>query len=514
LQTGRTLFIAASLALGVVLAMASTPVQAAWRGTSAVGTAYYLDCAAGNDGAAGTSPATAWKTLAKVGTVVFQPGDSILINRGTTCNGVLQPQGSGAADAPITIGAYGNGVRPMINGGGARAAVYLYNVQYWAIHDLEVTDPGPADGTPRTGIYVLLSDYGTGHGYVVENVNVHDVPGCDCLQGNLENSGGILFKAAGSTTPTGFDGIQVTRNTVSGIDNMGIGTVSQWTKRALFPAGTNSYVPMTHVHISYNKVSNDGGDGIEVSNGLNSLEDFNEVDGFGLRATASHAGVLAYNSDYPVVEHNTVTGGSNNPPSFAYSADAADSNQTIQYNYSHDNNGPFMLFCAPNGAYSDGATVRYNISNNDHSLMLGTFIIPVVANGCGNPVTNATFYNNVVYSTVAPVLFGSEPNTPITVSNNIFYGQAGGSAIQDTVSTFSHNLYFNVNTAPPSDQQVVNGNPSFVNPTQGPGGFMLNCGSPVVGAGAAIANDGGRDFFGLPIPTPPNVGAYQGNCLS
>jgi len=480
------------------------------------GIQYYVDCRAGNDSAPGTAPKTAWRSLARVNQVTFRPGDSIAFRRGTTCEGVLQPKGSGTAGAPIKVGAYGSGARPKIVAPGARAAVYLRNVEGWELRDLEITNPGPADGTARVGVYVYLEDFGIGHHYVVENVYIHDVPGCDCLDPTLENSGGILFEAAGSSVRTGFDGIRVTRNVVSGVDNIGIGTLSKWSKRDLYPAGHNEFVPMTNVRIAGNLLKNLGGDGILVMNGINSLTEYNRVDGFGLRASQSHAGVLAFNSDHAVMQSNEVTGGAAMPPAFAFTVDAGTFDTVYQYNYSHDNNGGFMLLCASTGSHADKATIRYNISDNDHDLNLGGFEIPVVAAGCDNSVTNVRFHNNVVYSPTAKNLVGAFPHTSIAFSNNIFSGGPEGSVINDPVGVYDHNLYHNISSVPPGDANAVVGDPRFIDPVgAGPVGFRLRCGSPAIDAGAAIANNGGRDFFGYRMPsgTIPNIGADEGPCV-
>ncbi|MEQ4723359.1 hypothetical protein [Nonomuraea sp. B19D2] len=500
--------------------MAGAPAQAAASTTTTAGTRYYVDCASGNDSASGLSTSTAWRTLEKVNSIVFKPGDSILFRRGTTCQGVLKPQGSGTADSPIVVGAYGTGARPAIVGGGARAAVFLYNVQGWEIRDLDISNPATRDSSARAGIYVLLEDFGIGKYYKISGVKVHDVPGCDCLQPELENSGGIVFKAAGSKVATGFDGIEITRNIVSGTDNVGIGIVSQWSKRALYPAGTNTFVPNTKVRVSWNLVSDQGGDGILVMNGVDSLTEWNKVDGFGLRASASHAGVVAFNSDRPVMQYNEVTGGAATPPSFAFSVDAGNSNTVYQYNFSHDNDGPFMLFCAFTGSHADGAVVRYNISQNDKDLLLGTFEIPVVANGCDVGIPNVKFYNNVIYSPNANVISGSRgDHTPIQFTNNIFFGRAGNSVIHDSVGIYDNNLYYNVEV-PSHHTNPVTADPNFVNPGSGTGldsilGYRLRCGSPAIGAGVAIADNGGRDIFGSQVPASgPNIGAYQGPCVS
>ncbi|NJP33344.1 right-handed parallel beta-helix repeat-containing protein [Micromonospora thermarum] len=502
------------VALSASLAAAVTPASPANASTWQART-YHVDCVAGNDSADGTKPTTAWRTLARVNKATFGPGDSILFLRGTTCQGVLEPKGSGTAAAPIKVGAYGTGVRPKIVAPGTRAAVFLRNVQGWEIRDLEVTNPGPVDGTARVGIYVLLENFGTGKHYVVENVYVHDVPGCDCLDPALENSGGVLFEATGDSVPTTFDGIRVTDSVVSGVDNVGIGTLSSWSKRDMFPAGRNHFMPMTNVKFLRNTLSNLGGDGILVMNGVDSRTARNKIDGFGLRAAQSHAAILAYNSDRPVLEHNEITGGAAFPPSFSLTVDAGTKDPLYQYNYSHDNNGPFILFCASSGSYADGAVIRYNISDNDKDVNLDGFIIPVVAAGCDNGITNSKFYNNTIYAPNAENLAGAFPHTSIAFTNNIFSGKATGARIDDPVGVYDHNLYQNVTAVAVNTTNAVNADPLFRNPTTDrPAGFRLRCGSPAIDAGVAVPDNGGRDFWGNEVTgTTPNIGAYEGPCL-
>jgi 3-hydroxyisobutyrate dehydrogenase-like beta-hydroxyacid dehydrogenase len=480
----------------------------------ASGTKYYVDSVAGDDSAAGTSTTTPWRSIDRVNEVSFQPGDVIHFRRGTTCNGVLAPKGSGTATKPIVLSAYGAGPRPKIVASGARAAVYLHNVEGWVIQGLDISNPGPSEGTPRVGIYVLLEDYGVGQHYLVDDVYVHDVPGCDCLDPKVPNSGGILFAAAGATKPTGFNGIVVTRSTVSGVDNIGIGTLSQWSKRSpLYPGGQNSYVPINAVLIAENTLSNLGGDGIMVMNGVDPVIARNKVDGFGLRASQPHGGIVSFNSDRARIESNEVTGGAASPPSSAFSVDAANSDVILEWNYSHDNNGLFLLFCASTGSTTNGATVRFNISDNDHDVPSAG--LPVVAGGCsGNaePVTNAQVYNNVIYSPAAVNLVGALPTVPITFTSNIFSGRPEGSAIADPVGTYHNNLYQNISSVPASDARAVVSDPKFTDPTgMGSVGFRLAPDSPALGKGVCIPDNGTRDFFGRALSQGQilNIGSDQ-----
>ncbi|HEV2464719.1 MAG TPA: hypothetical protein VGT04_13020, partial [Acidobacteriaceae bacterium] len=70
--------------------------------TSITGHTYYVDCSARMQGN-GSSPQTAWNSLAQVNAAVFAPGDIIRLHRGTQCEGAIAPKGSGASGAPIRL---------------------------------------------------------------------------------------------------------------------------------------------------------------------------------------------------------------------------------------------------------------------------------------------------------------------------------------------------------------------------------------------------------------------------
>jgi hypothetical protein len=81
---------------------------------------YHVDC-----GSASTTISSAEKTVHTLGDVnelELGPGDTLLFKRGTTCEGALQPRGSGTEAAPIRIAAYGEGRLPRIVDGFTDAA--------------------------------------------------------------------------------------------------------------------------------------------------------------------------------------------------------------------------------------------------------------------------------------------------------------------------------------------------------------------------------------------------------
>ena len=103
-----TLLVCAAVAVG---GLSGAPTAAA--------TTYYVSQSAGNDGWSGqaASPqgsAGPWKTLARASTN-YAAGDRVLLKCGDTWNEELHPRGSGTPAAPITIGSYGDGPRPVID---------------------------------------------------------------------------------------------------------------------------------------------------------------------------------------------------------------------------------------------------------------------------------------------------------------------------------------------------------------------------------------------------------------
>jgi hypothetical protein len=107
-------------------------------------TNYYVSCKGGSDTNSGTSAAAPWKTLAKVSSVTFLPGDKILLKRGDVWNEPLYMHGAGKPGAFIELGAYGEGARPMIRRNNVKEDRCLWwaDASYTKIRSLTVADAG------------------------------------------------------------------------------------------------------------------------------------------------------------------------------------------------------------------------------------------------------------------------------------------------------------------------------------------------------------------------------------
>jgi hypothetical protein len=464
---------------------------------------YYVDSVAGNDSSNGTSSDTPWKTLAKVNTPTFQPGDQILFKANGVWSGQLSPKGSGSDGNPIVIDTYGEGSLPLFNGGGlVQNVVYLYNQEYWEIRNLEITNYLEGDTSLKIGVYVLASNVGTVHHIHLKNLVIHDI------NGNLDekNNGGIFLEITGSSTPTRFNDLLIEGCYIYNIDRTGISNVSSWDTRSL-TTNTNWY-PSTNVVIRNNMIERSGNNGLILRVCDGGLIEHNLFRECSLKGTGN--AVFPFNCDNTLIQFNEACNTVYNigdVDASGFDSDYRCKNTIIQYNYSHDNDHGFVLVCCQGGStrFNDGTIVRYNISQND-----GGNIFRI-----SGTTTNTHIYNNIIY--VRPgmssrlIWHKSWEGLPDRTNyyNNIFYNLGNGNYDFDgsTNDVFSHNVFYgNHPSREPNDPNKLTSDPKFVNPgTGGIGlgtvsGYKLQPSSPCVDSGLSIANNGGKDVWGDFVP--------------
>ncbi|MAO45876.1 MAG: hypothetical protein CL823_01870, partial [Crocinitomicaceae bacterium] len=99
---------------------------------------YYVSNTSGNDQFDGLSSEYAFKTLNKINSIIYNPGDTILFKSGESWEGMLWIKGSGNLNNPIVIDSYGGEQKPIINGDGYQACILIYNDDNIYINNLEL----------------------------------------------------------------------------------------------------------------------------------------------------------------------------------------------------------------------------------------------------------------------------------------------------------------------------------------------------------------------------------------
>lgn len=131
---------------------------------------FYVDCTSGSDASTGVSEVTGWRTLERVSSTEFSPGDNILLKRGTRCTGQLSPKGSGDEGHPIRLGAFGTGPLPVVDAASAESAIKLFNQHDWIVETIHTIGGSPY------GIFVS-GNQGELPRITLRNLVVHGVTG-------------------------------------------------------------------------------------------------------------------------------------------------------------------------------------------------------------------------------------------------------------------------------------------------------------------------------------------------
>jgi hypothetical protein len=476
---------------------------------------FYIDSQGGNDANAGTSSEAAWKSLTKVNGTSFLPGDHILLKSSSMWEGQLWPKGSGTEGHPITLGMYGGGVKPVINGGGKfEDAVLLKNQEYWEIANLEITNNG-AERALRRGVHVAVENYGEAHHIYLRSLTVHDVNGVD----NVKPNGGINYTAVGEQKPSRFADLRIDNNEIYHVDRNGIfGWSDRWER--------SKWYPSLGVVVRGNVLHDIGGDGIVVVGTDGAMVEHNVVGHANQRSDGYNVAIWAWSADNTVIQYNEAYGTKGQRDGEGFDSDWNSRNTVIQYNYSHDNDGGFLLICNEGGHSSEessgntGTIVRYNISQNDRTRGINI----------AGPVKDSLIYNNTIY--VGPehsvdLLLYSDWHGWSESShfyNNIFY-VAGTARFSYGISRaldgayvtangfgsskdnlFDANVYYGVE-APGNNAHALSIDPKLVAPGQGGigrlslSGYRLQPMSPAKKSGKFIKKNGGRDFWGNAVPS-------------
>ncbi len=469
---------------------------------------YYLDSKAGADRNSGLTPTEAWRSLERANEQTFKPGDAIRFKAGTTYTGQFKPRGSGqlidGKPKPIIVGKYGNGARPRIDGEGkVLDAMLLRNVEYWEIRDLEITNRGPARQPWQTGVHIVADGCGTLHHLYLHDLDVHDVNGD--LHKSKEGCG-IYFESLGGKE-SHFDDLRIENCHVARTDRNGIcQRRSDGAARSL------------GVIIRGNVLEDIGGDGIKTWGSDSALVEHNVLRGGRMRCPEMAAGIWPFDCDDTIIQFNEVSGMRGTFDGQGFDSDYVCRRSIFQYNYSHDNDGGFMLICTTNDSYCEDTIIRYNISQNDGISSGRVFHF-------GGGARNTMIYNNVIY-------VGPKQNLPLLqysawggryaqnthFLNNIFYvdGRVRYNWGKSTQNVFENNVFFGKHQTGPHDPSARTEKPPLLNPGSGTRGFdslagyKLSPGVPFA-RGSLVPNNGGRDFFGNPVPAskPPLPGVFE-----
>jgi len=486
--------------------MPTVPVNA--KESAATGTTYYVDSKGGNDSNDGTSESKAFKTLDKVNGLNLEPGDTVLLKKGSVFEDQalkFTKEDSGTAEAPVKVSTYGEGKRPQINTNGhgqwelnygnpldnqnhkwkgtVSSSILIEDAEYLEIEGLELTNDresstdtekdkkyNDADAMDRTGVAGVAKDNGTVDHIVLNDLYIHDVTG-NVYNKHMTN-GGIYFIVAkptneGETGIARYNDIQIRNCSLDTVNRWGIavGYTYQWrqfTTGALSDATMAKY-GSSNVVIENNYLNHVGGDAITTMYLDRPLIQYNVSEN-----AAEQINTKDYSKNQPSLDANGNPNGTQGVGAGRVAAGIWPwkcKNAIFQYNEcfttlnASKGNGDGQPWDAD---YGDGTNYQYNYS---HGNTASTIMF------CGPESINNTFrYNISQYEDMGPLdPAGNSGNCQ--VYNNTFYikeglntiwhrshGNGGPVDMENNIFYFAGNTPVTVNDWNPSGNKTFSNN--------------------------------------------------------
>jgi Right handed beta helix region len=491
----------------------------------------------GHDEAQGTSTNAAWRSIERVNQARFLPGDRVRFEAGASFAGnlLLSAEDAGTSNAPVVIGSFGEGRATIL--AGRQTGITVENAGGVVLQNLIVA----GDGRSNNAGYGIRCDNMLTNGQRLDGL---------CIT-NVEARDFGIFGILVSGAHAGFEHVLIAYCVMH--DNLRGGMEVA----GRLPWDSTVYAH-ADVHVSHCQAFNNTGDPAYLQNHSGSGIVLYQIDGGVMeyctawnngalcRSSGGGVGLWTCASRGVVIQHcesfgNKTSGGDGG----GFDLDGGCVDCALQYNYSHDNDGPgLMVYTYPYASYTDrGAVVRFNISEND--ARKGRRYAGLWVRTDGKEMTGLEIYNNTVvigswtdqaalidargvearvrnniFIAAAPALplRVEQPQERVRLENNLYWREGGPTQIAWGAQAYSSLQEWRDRTG----QELSSGEPAglFADPLlsrQPPGtrpgerhglhalrAFRPLPGSPALAGGWDLRkkfglDTGARDFFG-PLP--------------
>lgn len=486
---------------------------------------YYVDAVYGSDGNDGLSRQTAFRTVERVNGLTLKGGDAVLFKAGCTYPGSLIPKREPGEEI-VRFGRYGVGDKPVILGD-REAAVDLVDIAYVEVDNLAITNP---DGV--YGVRICNNAGGETVHVHITNCHIYDVYGDHdrfyiC-------TGGITI-TTGKEEPGWYRDLLIEDNHIHDVCRTGVILHTFWSNRPWKTWAENEYVsdtenwwPSYEVVFRGNLIERPAGDAMVLIGAIKPLMEWNTAYHVmnDPKPPCANAGIWPQSTEGCVVQYNEVgyahkPEGCNDAQGFDVDLSCRDT--IVQYNYSHDNEGGFLLLCElgktdPYGYR--GTIVRNNLSVNDGNTKGELFALV-------GPVRGVTIENNTIYASgnvdrLVEVWTGdgTDQAKDVTFRNNLFISNGRDNRFNlcnGENFVMENNAYWGAFRTPPEGETgAVEADPRLRQDGASGDGRLCAANyvplpdSPMLTAGAEASKPAPCDFFGNPTDNQPYIGAFVG----
>ena len=498
-------------------------------------TNYYFNPEYGNDKNEGVSMQSPFKSLEKVGTIDFKPGDKILLAAGYTFHGTLVLNSiNGTCDKPIVISSYylANELedkRAIIDAKGYLNGVHLENCSFIEVSNLIITanagglkSSEKKEKNMRCGVLVDVATEGNYEHIYLENLLVKDIffedygfnrGANEVATANGIQSYGWGIRFINKSKDAVIKDVKVLSCIVKNIGHTGIKLTAR--------KGKDKRYGIQDIVIRNNRIIETGGPGIQMSGIFNGHISENYIDYSGSnndsRKWGRGSGLWTWGSSNVLIEKNYFLNANGPGDSAGAHIDFNCKNVILQYNFSANNAGGFCEILGNN--YN--CAYRYNISVNDGyrskgedgAFQEGKIFWLSGFRGKNNERKgpfNSYFYNNTIYvnKDIIAKIAVDKAASGVLIVNNIFYlegdsklvmgdqykpDEGGKSQIKDII--FKNNLYLHETNWPKEvliqDSEMIMGNPAFMNK----GGYKI---TDYISTNTKLIKDKGIEILKIP----------------
>jgi len=531
---------------------------------------YYVSNSIGNDTNNGTNSSFPIKTITKLNSMVFQPGDSILFKSGDSWNGMFWIKGSGTSTDKIVIDSYGGSQKPVINGNGYQSCILIYNDEFIEINNLDLFNEashldslgntkklsgfGGAENTWGSGKNVrfgvkIVGNTKSLNGFQFNELTIHDIYPSPTVTQNTHQGYGVKLETQSDTTASLLNiisEVQIKNCTITKTGHYGI-----WIKSL----GLNNidFIKNNEILIQDCVFEQTGGSGFVPNKSQNVLVEnclFNHTgSSIDQRMWKRGSGMWPFDCKNVIAQHNYFMNAHGPQDSYGSHIDYGNENVVFQYNYSYNNEGGFIEVLGDN----INCGYRYNVSVNDgfrqdpnNTPWDKKGKIFWLSNFCGSnnprcPSIGTFIYNNTVFvnDTIYPEIYFWPNVGEVLFYNNLVYVGSNGNEIPTLIQNsgnnldISHNIFYDT-LRMDLDLDLKNNaifvDPNLVNPwplgIDDPMMYQSQNSSVAIGAGKLISgssdstdysnNNGGLDYMGNPVSNfaAPDIGAFNLNLLN
>lgn len=468
---------------------------------------YYVS-SNGNDNNNGLSPGTAFKTLSKINSLNFLPGDVIALEGGEIFTGKIVIDDDGTMANPITLTSYNGGIATIQCLTDAKAVTIQSS--HFVVSDLKIlgvyvasTDGSEVDVPTNAGLRFEANNKNLNN-ITINNVEVSQfewfgikiqaaigftIDGVNILNCHVHDNGFVGINTSDTGTNTGVQNIT---NVL--VENCVVHHNTGWSASA-----SGSAILLSNVEngiIQYCTAHHNGGNNSGVGHG----------GGGGIWSTESKNVIFQYNESH----HNETGRADGN----GFNFDGGSQDCIMQYNYSHDNDGGGFILFQYGNLETKNITIRYNISENDGLFLKQGAIHAQINTNVTHHLKDVFIYNNTIYNDNPNIAMVEihDVKPPVSnydiqnvhVYNNVFIQPNGGIDFE----------YINQGTATVGNnyRDTIDGNAMIVNPgnsgTVGNANFFDHLADYQVLANSPLI-DTGWDLNNLNIPNFGNMGTQD-----